>query len=178
MAAKKAGAKKAGGKAGEAAQGAQDPLLARVAAHLGVSAEEATRRAVADLARSLGLDERKAPAPEAPGAADEPLGPGGLPRRLYLLLDGRGLDGRGLPIEVIDVPCTVGSGKKNSVWVNSPQIETRHLVITHGDEGWVLEDAGTQHGTFFEGKRVQRKVLRSGDEFALAGYLRLKVEIH
>src|SRR5256885_13237415 len=41
------------------------------------------------------------------------------------LLDGRGLDGRGMPVEVIDLPRVIGSARNCAVWINSPQIETR-----------------------------------------------------
>jgi hypothetical protein len=147
-----------------------DQLRARAAKALGVSEDEAELRALREL---LERTEPAAPAtPPKPAPAR-----GALPQRLYLLLDGRGLDGRGMPVEVIDVPCTVGSERHCTVWVNSPQIETRHLQITHGDEGWVLEDLGSEHGTFLDGKRVRRRVLQDGDEFRLAGYLRLRAEL-
>jgi hypothetical protein len=100
-----------------------------------------------------------------------------LPQRLYLLLDGRGLDGRGMPMEVIDLPCILGSDKRSTVWVNSPRIETHHLQITHGDEGWVLEDLNSEHGTFVGDKRIKRRIIKDGDEYRLAGYLRLRTEL-
>ncbi|HZX96825.1 MAG TPA: FHA domain-containing protein [Myxococcales bacterium] len=152
-----------------------EQLRTRAAKALGVSEEEAELRALRELL------ERSAPPaapPEAQGRSrPPPPGRGALPQRLYLLLDGRGLEGRGMPMEVIDVPCIVGSERRCTVWVNSPQIETRHLQITQGDEGWLLEDLGTEHGTFLEGKRIQRRVLQHGDEFKLAGYLRLRTEL-
>jgi Nif-specific regulatory protein len=82
-----------------------------------------------------------------------------------------------MPVEVIDLPCVIGSGRNCNVWINSPQIETRHLQITHGDEGWLLEDLGSEHGTFFEDRKITRRVLEHGDEFRLAGYLRLRAEL-
>jgi hypothetical protein len=147
-----------------------DQLRARVAKALGVSEEEAELRALRELAATL-------PAAPEKKSAPPPVPSGPLPQRLYLMLDGRGLDGRGMPIEVIDLPCTVGSARNCSVWVNSPQIETRHLQITRGEEGWVAEDLGTEHGTFFEDKKIRRRVLRHGDELRLAGYLRLRAEL-
>ncbi|TMB14381.1 MAG: FHA domain-containing protein, partial [Deltaproteobacteria bacterium] len=44
-------------------------------------------------------------------------------------------------------------------------------------EGWVLEDLGSEHGTFIEDRRIARRVLQHGDEFRLAGYLRLRTEL-
>jgi len=151
-------------------------LRARIAEALGVSEADAELRALREMAESLGLSDAKKPA-----AAPQPAHPSPqasyLPQRLYLLLDGRGLDGRGMPMEVIDLPCTLGSGRKNAVWVNSPQIETQHLRITHGDEGWLLEDLGSEHGTFLGEKKIKRRIIQDGDEYRLAGYLRLRTEL-
>ena len=63
--------------------------------------------------------------------------PTSLPRRLYLELDGR------MPLEVVDLPCTMGSSRRNTIWINSPRIETHHAQIVETDEGWVFEDLGS-----------------------------------
>jgi len=150
----------------------REQLRSRVAKALGISEEEAELRALRALAASL-----PPPVEKSPGSKPPPPPSSSLPRRLYLLLDGRGLDGRGMPIEVIDLPCVVGSGRNCQVWVNSPQIETRHLQITQGDQGWVLEDLGSEHGTFLGDRRIQRRPIADGDEYRLAGYLRLRTEL-
>jgi FHA domain len=99
-----------------------------------------------------------------------------LPERLYLLLDGRGLDGRGMPVEVIDVPTVVGSERHCTVWVNSPRIETRHLRFAREDGDWYVEDLGSTHGTFLGDQKITRRRVEHGDEYRLAGYLRLRTE--
>jgi hypothetical protein len=155
-------------------------LRAQLAKKLKLTEKEVELRALRELAASL----RLAPAPQekparpeaAPAAAQKPA-ESALPLRLYLALDGRGLDGRGMPFEVIDLPCYLGSGRKNNVWINSPRIETKHLVVTSTDEGWVVEDLGSEHGTFLGDERIQRRVVRDGDEFRLAGYLRVRAEL-
>jgi len=149
-------------------------LRSRLAKALGISEEEAELRALRELAASLPPPAEKSPASKPP---PPPAQSSALPRRLYLLLDGRGLDGRGMPVEVIDLPCVVGSGRSCQVWVNSPQIETRHLQITEGDQGWVLEDLGSEHGTFFGDRRIKQRPIADGDEYRLAGYLRLRTEL-
>jgi FHA domain len=150
------------------------PLLAEVAARLGVGPEQAVAMAVGELAARLGITDK----PESqPPPKPQQQAASSLPQRLFLALDGRGLDGLGLPVEVIDLPCILGSSKACTVWVNSPQIETRHCQITRGDEGWILEDLGSTHGTYFEGHKVGRRVLQHGDLFLLANYLRVRVEL-
>jgi hypothetical protein len=153
-------------------------LRARIAKALRVSEEQAELRALREMAESLGLFQEKVPEHGAPQPTQHASPQAGyLPQRLYLLMDGRGLDGRGMPQEVIDLPCIIGSSKKSNVWINSPRIETHHLRITHGDEGWLLEDMGSEHGTFLGDKKIKRRVIQDGDEYRLAGYLRLRAEL-
>ena len=147
----------------------KEKLLAKVSKRLGVTPEEAELRALHDLAGALGLLGDEHAAAKRPQSWKPEHGP--LPQRLFLVLDGR------MPIEVIEPTTTLGSGRKCTIWINSPQIETRHLQITHGDEGWLLEDLGTEHGTFLGNERIERRVLRDGDEFRLAGYLRIRAEL-
>lgn len=160
---------------------AKGSLLARVARALGVTEAQAELRALRELAGRLGLGEPAAPAAATPPPLQttevEQKGTGALPKRLFVALDGRGLDGMGLPVEVIDLPCVLGSSRNCAIWINSPQIETRHAQITHGESGWVLEDLGSAHGTWFEGQKIGRRSLQHGDVFLLAGYLRLRAEL-
>ena len=176
--AKKSAPKPAAKPAKKAVPAPKSALVAQVAKALGVSEAQAVAMAIGELAARLHVGgEAKAPTLAAPAKqAPTPNTGSSLPQRLFLALDNRGLDGMGLPVEVIDLPCLLGSGKSCTIWVNSPQIETRHAQITRGDEGWVLEDLGSTHGTFFEGHQLGRRVLQHGDLFLLANYLRLRVE--
>ncbi len=160
-------------------------LAAQVAKALGVSETQAVAMAIGELGARLNVGngessgnaqgnsygKAKAAAAKAPAASSS------MGQRLFLALDNRGLDGMGMPVEVIDLPCVLGSGKSCTIWVNSPQIETRHAQITQGDEGWILEDLGSTHGTFFEGNPLGRRVLQHGDLFLLANYLRVRAEL-
>jgi pSer/pThr/pTyr-binding forkhead associated (FHA) protein len=82
-----------------------------------------------------------------------------------------------MPVEVIDVPTVVGSERHCAVWVNSPQIETRHLQFARDDGDWYVEDLGSTHGTFLGDQRITRRRVEDGDEYRLAGYLRLRTEL-
>ncbi len=183
------GAAKAKPVAKAPAKRASFPLALELAAKLGLSEHEVIARALRELAARPVLlgDAAAAPKDESRAALldkdavrlqPERKGPGAyLPRRLYLRLAGRGLDGGGMPVEVIDSPLTLGSGRRNTIWVNQPQIETLHVQIVQSDDGWVLEDMNTEHGTFLDGERISRRVIRDGDTFQLAGYLTVKAEL-
>lgn len=149
-----------------------DQLRAKAARVLGISEDEAELRALRVLLATL---PERPPEKSDPPPASTSASP--LPQRLYLLLDGRGLDGRGMPVEVIDLPCVIGSGRQCNVWINSPRIETRHLQISQDDQGWVLEDLGSEHGTFFGDRKIARRAIQHGDEYRLADYLRLRTEL-
>jgi hypothetical protein len=162
-----------------AAKKAGKSLAAQVAKALGVSETQAVAMAIGELGARLNVGGGEAGKAKAAASAKEkaPETSSSMGQRLFLALDNRGLDGMGMPVEVIDLPCILGSGKSCTIWVNSPQIETRHAQITRGDEGWTLEDLGSTHGTFFEGNPLGRRVLQHGDLFLLANYLRVRAEL-
>ncbi|HEX9603756.1 MAG TPA: FHA domain-containing protein [Myxococcales bacterium] len=169
--------KTAGSRGGE-----REVLVRRIAQALGISVAEAVLRALRELAERVAPVKPSGPDPahaqaEKLQAKAQRESPGGLPERLYLLLDGRGLDGRGMPVEVIDVPTVVGSERHCTVWVNSPQIETRHLQFARDGGEWYVEDLGSTHGTFLGDQRITRRRVENGDEYRLAGYLRLRTEL-
>lgn len=171
---KKTAARAAGRKPAAPRGGEHGALVRRISEALGISVADAMLRALRELAERVAP--QKPPRPDAAHAAAEKLHSGALPERLYLLLDGRGLDGRGMPIEVIDVPTVVGSERHCTVWVNSPQIESRHLQFAREDGDWYVEDLGSTHGTFLGDQKITRRRVEDGDEYRLAGYLRLRTE--
>ncbi|HEX9574530.1 MAG TPA: FHA domain-containing protein [Myxococcales bacterium] len=176
--ARKVAPRKAAGSGG----GEREMLVRRIAQALGITVAEALLRALRELAERVAPQKPSRPDPahaqaEKLQAKATRVRPGALPERLYLLLDGRGLDGRGMPVEVIDVPTVVGSERHCTVWVNSPQIETRHLQFARDEGEWYVEDLGSTHGTFLGDQRITRRRVEDGDEYRLAGYLRLRTEL-
>jgi hypothetical protein len=179
---KKTARKAAPRKTARSSGGERQMLVRRIAQALGIPVAEAVLRALRELAERVAPVKPSRPDPAHAQAeklhAKAPRETAGaLPERLYLLLDGRGLDGRGMPVEVIDVPTVVGSERHCTVWVNSPQIETRHLQFGRDDDEWYVEDLGSTHGTFLGDQRITRRRVEDGDEYRLAGYLRLRTEL-
>jgi len=176
--ARKTARRKAAGSTGRE----REMLVRRIAHALDIPAAEAELRALRELAERVAPVKPSGPDPahaqaEKLQARATRHAPGALPERLYLLLDGRGLDGRGMPVEVIDVPTVVGSERHCTVWVNSPQIETRHLQFARDEGEWYVEDLDSTHGTFLGDQRITRRRVENGDEYRLAGYLRLRTEL-
>lgn len=81
-----------------------------------------------------------------------------------------------MPVQVVDDVVVVGSGRQCPVWVNSPRIETRHVRFVREGDAWYVEDLGSAHGTFLGDERINRRRVQHGEEYRLAGYLRLRTE--
>jgi len=177
-ASKKAPRKAAAKKPAPPQGGEYGKLVGRIAQALGISVADAVLRALRELAERVAPEKPARPDPaHAQAEKVHEHAHGSLPERLYLLLDGRGLDGRGMAVEVIDLPTVVGSERHCTVWVNSPQIETRHLQFAREGDDWYVEDLGSTHGTFLGDQRITRRRVEDGDEYRLAGYLRLRTEL-
>ena len=140
-------------------------LKAQIAKALGVTEKEAEERALRELADSLGLLEK--PKQETPAEAHY------LPQRLYLLLDGRGLDGRGMPVEVI----VAGHGDALDNMSTLADIGVRTVLTRYGQAvgNLVLLESLPVHGVELAGSLVRAaaqqpdSVIRS----ALAGLVPL-----
>ena len=61
----------------------------------------------------------------------------------------------------------VGRGMDNEIQLLDPLASTLHARIFSDDDAWVIEDNGSTNGTFVNGKRSARAVLRDGDEIAV-----------
>ena len=49
-------------------------------------------------------------------------------------------------------------GRHSSAWlrIDDPLVSREHLRLRAGDDGWVVEDAGSSNGTFVDGERLER----------------------
>ena len=123
----------------------------------GHAPQETAGRDLLDATIVEGAPVRKAPAPPPPPKHDWVV---------LLSAEGVALDGR-------DVPITVGRWKVGraprdeagvtGVPVRDPSMSRDHFFLEVGAAAAVLRDVGSTNGTYVNGARVQRHVLREGD---------------
>ena len=58
----------------------------------------------------------------------------------------------------------VGRSDENDIALNDPSVSRTHAVIDMSGPAPTVRDLGSTNGTFVNGKRVQREVLRDGDD--------------
>ncbi|HMD86228.1 MAG TPA: SpoIIE family protein phosphatase [Terriglobia bacterium] len=71
-------------------------------------------------------------------------------------------------VEISRTPFTFGRQGDNDLVLLDTRISRRHARIVKDNEGYLLEDAGSRHGTFVNGERVTgSRHLKSGDQISL-----------
>lgn len=61
----------------------------------------------------------------------------------------------------------IGRSADTQVTIPDKSISRHHARITQSDEGFFVEDLGSTNGTFVNGRRISRKLLKDGDEIRL-----------
>ncbi len=88
--------------------------------------------------------------------------PTDLPRLIV-----RDASGSEREVEIARTPFTLGRHSDNDLVLHDNRISRSHARIVQGEEGYLLEDTGSKHGTFVNGKRVSSRALASGDQINL-----------
>jgi DNA-binding CsgD family transcriptional regulator len=57
----------------------------------------------------------------------------------------------------------IGRGRRSDVVIDDRYLSDRHVKVSPEDGTFVLEDLRSKNGTFLNGRRVRKAVLRSGD---------------
>lgn len=71
-------------------------------------------------------------------------------------------------VEISRTPFTLGRQSDNDLVLLDSRISRRHASILKDELGYVLEDAGSRHGTFVNGKRLEAPCrLKPGDRISL-----------
>src|SRR6056297_2565215 len=52
-------------------------------------------------------------------------------------------------------PFTIGRGMQATLHVDSGRVSRIHVEVVFEDGGWVLRDAGSTNGTYFDGERIE-----------------------
>src|SRR5580765_4374348 len=66
-------------------------------------------------------------------------------------------------VAVDPLPFTIGRQPDNHLILRDSRVSRSHARIVLEDGSYVLEDSGSRHGTYVNGKRVSRKVLDNTD---------------
>jgi pSer/pThr/pTyr-binding forkhead associated (FHA) protein len=65
-------------------------------------------------------------------------------------------------------PVVVGRHRRCNVRITSARVSRRHCCLAVDGDGVVVRDLGSTNGTRINGRRVDRGVLRPGDELWIA----------
>jgi phosphoserine phosphatase RsbU/P len=70
-------------------------------------------------------------------------------------------------VEITKPEFTIGRQGDNDLVLFESRISRRHARIVKSPQGYLLEDAGSRHGTFVNGTQVTSCLLKSGDQIGL-----------
>ena len=68
-------------------------------------------------------------------------------------------------------PLRIGRSRHCAVTLDDPTVSREHLEVRPVDGGWEAVDLGSSAGTFCNGERIERRLLRSGDQLAIGDSL-------
>jgi ABC-type multidrug transport system ATPase subunit/pSer/pThr/pTyr-binding forkhead associated (FHA) protein len=64
---------------------------------------------------------------------------------------------------------SIGRAKDNTIVIPEGQVSAHHARLSPSGDGWVLEDLGSKNGTFLDGERISRRLVRNGSEILVGG---------
>lgn len=82
-----------------------------------------------------------------------------------------------LPAVAPGTQILIGRSRASDIRFLEPTISRRHAALERLDGGWLLVDRASTHGTFVNGRRVERAILADGDHVDLGRHIRLVVRI-
>src|SRR5690349_684895 len=71
----------------------------------------------------------------------------------------------------VDGEIQIGRDTGMEVVLGDGKVSRHHATITRDDDGWILVDAESRHGTFANGERVSRHRLADGDQLQIGSTL-------
>jgi hypothetical protein len=94
------------------------------------------------------------------------------PRRRFTLVVGSERE-RGCSYEVYAVPVSIGATDANDLVFPEPQVSRNHAVLARRGRHIEIVDLNSENGTFVNGLRVERQVLKHDDRICLGGVVDL-----
>lgn len=76
--------------------------------------------------------------------------------------------GGGDPVPLVRTPMKIGRRDSCDICLRFPNISGEHSELSFADGFWQVSDLGSTNGTKVNGVRVQRKLVRPGDEISFA----------
>lgn len=64
-------------------------------------------------------------------------------------------------------PVTIGRSPQASIPIDNPAVSHNHVRVVYEDDEYYVEDLGSTNGTFLNGNRITRALLRPGDTIAV-----------
>jgi len=74
---------------------------------------------------------------------------------------------QGEPIRIDKGPVTVGRDSGVDIVVNDPSVSRKHAVLEPSGQDWMVADQKSGNGTWIDGQRVIRALLRAGQSLRL-----------
>lgn len=141
-------------------------LIERLSERTGLLPREIIERALAGYAAAVapGMP-LTAPNPPPRGQGEEPA------LRLFLSVDGKP------EIEIDRAEFVLGSGPDTDLRLDLPLIAPRHARVLWRDGRHVFEDLHSPRGSFQHGQPVQVRMIQSGDEIDLGGFLPVRFRL-
>lgn len=109
------------------------------------------------------------PLQEAPGADDVVVNMGELPSELGVLIVRAGAQA-GARFPLGEMVTRLGRHPDSEISLDDITVSRRHAQIERMPEGYIVSDAGSLNGTYVNQERVERKLLRHGDEVQIGKF--------
>jgi len=110
------------------------------------------------------------PLQDAPGPDDDVVVPvGELPNAVGVLIVRAGAQA-GARFPLVDALTQLGRHPDSEISLDDITVSRRHAQIERTPDGYVVSDAGSLNGTYVNQERIDRTVLRHGDELQIGKF--------
>ena len=82
----------------------------------------------------------------------------------------RGIDGTHRDYALHDGTLVIGRNPESGIHLKDSQVSWKHALLICAQGDCVIEDLGSSNGTFIDAKRIQRHILRPGDNVKIGPY--------